>query len=32
MNGLAVWLSYSSFFSTLCKASIVDFYASSMKR
>jgi uncharacterized protein (TIGR02421 family) len=32
MNGLAVWLSYSSFFSTLCKTSIVDFYASSMKR
>ena len=32
MNGLAVWLSYSSFFSTLCKASIVDHYASSMRR
>ncbi len=32
MNGLAVWLSYSSFFSTMCKQSIVDYYASSMKR
>jgi uncharacterized protein (TIGR02421 family) len=32
MNGLAVWLSYSSFFSTLSKTSIVDHYASSMKR
>ncbi|MFO0547329.1 MAG: flavohemoglobin expression-modulating QEGLA motif protein [Polyangiaceae bacterium] len=32
MNGLAVWLSYSSFFSTLCKASIVEHYASSMRR
>ncbi len=32
MNGLAVWLSYSSFFSTLCNTAIVDFYASSMKR
>lgn len=32
MNGLAVWLSYSSFFSTLCTSSIVDYYASSMKR
>ncbi len=32
MHGLAVWLSYSSFFSTLCKTSIVDHYASSMRR
>ncbi len=32
MNGLAVWLSYSSFFSTLSKTSIVDHYASSMRR
>ncbi|MBL9025916.1 MAG: DUF1704 domain-containing protein [Myxococcales bacterium] len=32
MNGLAVWLSFSSFFSTLCKSSILDYYAASMKR
>lgn len=32
MNGLAVWLSYSAFFSTMCKSSILDYYASSMKR
>jgi hypothetical protein len=32
MNGLAVWLSYSSFFSTMCKSSILDYYAASMKR
>lgn len=32
MNGLAVWLSYSSFFSTLCKASVIDHYASWMRR
>lgn len=32
MNGLAVWLSYSSFFSTMCKTSIVEHYASAMKR
>ena len=32
MNGLAVWLSYSSFFSTLCNRSIVEHYASSMQR
>lgn len=32
MNSLAVWLSFSSFFSTLCKSSIVDHYAESMRR
>ncbi len=32
MNGLAVWLCHSSFFSTLSTSSIVDYYASSMKR
>jgi uncharacterized protein (TIGR02421 family) len=32
MNSLAVWLSFSSFFSTLCKSSIVDHYADSMRR
>ncbi len=32
MNSLAVWLSFSSFFSTLCKSSIVDHYAASMRR
>lgn len=32
MNGLAVWLCHSAFFSSLCKTSIVEHYASSMKR
>ncbi len=32
MNGLAVWLSYSAFFSTMCKKTILDYYASSMRR
>jgi hypothetical protein len=32
MNGLAVWLSYSAFFSTMCKSSILDYYAASMKK
>jgi len=32
MNGLAVWLSFSSFFSTLRKSAIVDHYAESMRR
>jgi len=32
MNGLAVWLSYSAFFSTMCKSSILEYYAASMKR
>jgi len=32
MNGLAVWLSYSSFFSTMCKTSIVEHYAAAMTK
>jgi uncharacterized protein (TIGR02421 family) len=32
MNGLAVWLSYSSFFSTMQNTEILDYYAASMKR
>lgn len=32
MNGLAIWLSFSTFFSTLCNSSIVEHYAASMKR
>ncbi len=32
MNGLAVWLCHSSFFSTLRSSAIVGYYASSMKR
>jgi uncharacterized protein (TIGR02421 family) len=31
MNGLAIWLCFSTFFSTLCKSSIVEHYASSMR-
>jgi uncharacterized protein (TIGR02421 family) len=31
MNGLAIWLCFSTFFSTLCKSSIVEHYAASMK-
>ena len=31
MNGLAVWLSYSAFFSTLCNSSILEHYARTMK-
>jgi hypothetical protein len=32
MNGLAIWLSFSTFFSTLSKSSIVEHYAASMRR
>ena len=32
MNGLAIWLCFSTFFSTLCKSSIVEHYAASMTR
>jgi uncharacterized protein (TIGR02421 family) len=32
MNGLVVWLAFSSFFSSLCKDSIVEHHAASMRR